>query len=342
MTARRITQKDIAHHAGVTQATVSLALRNHPSVSAEVRDRIVALAEKLGYRPDPMLSSLVAYRSSLQSASFQGVLAWVTNYPTRSGWSNGQQVGYFRGARKRAEELGYKLEETWLGEYHSNQERFTQVLLARGIQGLLLAPQAQPRTTIELDWRHFSAVTFGYTLQSPRLHMVMNHQFRNMTHLLHELHARGYRRVGIAMPTSQDERAENSYLASYLVEQLKQPRRDRIPQFVRARIDRGDFIKWVARYEPEVVVTGLSLATRLREWLTAEKWKVPDQIGLALPNIPFKGDFYAGIDENPLLVGATGVDALVGMMHRNERGVPGNARYILIEGDWFEGHSLPR
>ena len=80
MTARRITQKDIAHHAGVTQATVSLALRNHPSVSAEVRDRIVALAEKLGYRPDPMLSSLVAYRSYLQSASFQGVLAWVISW----------------------------------------------------------------------------------------------------------------------------------------------------------------------------------------------------------------------------------------------------------------------
>jgi len=342
MNSRRITQADIARKAGVTQATVSLALRNHPSVSATVRDRIVALAKSMGYRPDPMLASLVAYRRSLQSASFQGVLAWVTNYPTASGWSNGQQLGYFKGARQRAEELGYKLEEAWLGEYRSNLERFKQVLLARGIQGLLLAPQMQPHTIIELDWSHFSAVTFGYTLQSPRLHMVMNHQFRNMTHLIRELHDHGYRRVGIAMPASQDERAENNYLGGYLVEQSKQKRADKIPSFVRRRIDRTPFLKWVERYTPEIVVTDLSMAERLREWLSEAGYAIPGDIGLALPNVPFEGRFFSGIDENPLLVGASAVDELVGMLHRNERGVPEHTRYILIEGHWFEGESLSR
>lgn len=342
MPSRRITQAAIARKAGVTQATVSLALRNHPSVSPTVRNRIVELAESMGYRPDPMLASLVAYRRSLQSASFQGVLAWVTNYPTAEGWSNGQQVGYFKGARQRAEELGYKVEEIWLGEYRANPERFKQVLLARGIQGLLLAPQMQPKTTIDLDWSQFSAVTFGYTLQSPRLHMVMNHQFRNMTHLIRELHDQGHRRVGIAMPASQDERAENNYLAAYLVEQLKLRRADRVQSFVRRRIDRTAFLRWVERNRPEIVVTGLSMAERMREWLTAAGYEIPGDIGLALPNVPFEGRFFSGIDENPLLVGASAVDSLVGMLHRNERGVPDYTRYILIEGHWFEGNSLPR
>lgn len=342
MNPRRVTQADIARQAGVTQTTVSLALRNHQSVSVTVRDRIVKLAESMGYRPDPMLASLVAYRHSMQSVSFQGVLAWVTNYPTASGWGMGQQLGYFKGARKRAEELGYKLEETWLGEYRANPERFNRVLLARGIQGLLLAPQMKPKTTIDLDWSQFSAVTFGYTLHSPRLHMVMNHQFLNMTHLIRELHDQGYRRVGIAMPTSNDERAENSYLGAYLVEQSKLKRADRIPSFVRRRIDPTAFLKWVKRHTPKIIVTDLGTANLLREWLTAAGYAIPGDVGLALPNVPFEGRFYSGIDENPLLVGAAAVDSLVGMLHRNERGVPNYTRYLLIEGHWFAGESLPR
>jgi hypothetical protein len=65
-------------------------------------------------------------------------------------------------------------------------------------------------------------------------------------------------------------------------------------------------------------------------------------VGLALPNVPFGDRFYAGIDESPLLVGATAVDVVVGMIHRSERGVPENPRYILIEGRWFGGQSLGR
>ncbi|MGH8020827.1 MAG: LacI family DNA-binding transcriptional regulator [Opitutaceae bacterium] len=41
--------QDIADRAGVHRSTVSLALRDHPRISAEVRARIQALARDLGY-----------------------------------------------------------------------------------------------------------------------------------------------------------------------------------------------------------------------------------------------------------------------------------------------------
>ena len=340
MNQRRVTQSDVAKRAKVTQTTVSLAMRHHASLPESTRARIISLAAKMGYRPDPMLSSLVAYRWSASPAGFQGVLAWVTNYATENGWCNGQQMGYFNGAAQRARALGYKLETIWLRQPDMTPERMQQILLTRNIQGLLLAPQPQPHTVVQLAWDRFSAVTFGYSMQHPQLHMVMNHQFRNMAILVRRLHELGHRRVGFAMPASQNERVEQSYLAGFLVEQAKLRKADRVPHLLDSRFDRRRFFRWFLKHEPAIIVTDIKTAPQIQAWLKEAGRRIPIDVGLALPNVPFGDDFYSGIDENPLLVGATGVDAVVGMIHRAEQGVPENPRYILIEGQWFPGRSI--
>ena len=61
----RTTMKDVAQQLGVHTTTVSLALRNSPKLPIETREKIQALAKKMGYHQDPMLSALTAYRSNL-------------------------------------------------------------------------------------------------------------------------------------------------------------------------------------------------------------------------------------------------------------------------------------
>ena len=56
------TQREIAQQAGVSQMAVSLALRDSPTLPAATRQRIQKLARELGYRPDPMLSTLMRQR----------------------------------------------------------------------------------------------------------------------------------------------------------------------------------------------------------------------------------------------------------------------------------------
>ena len=61
--ARRVTQREIAHAAGLHFSTVSLALRNSPLLPLATRKKVKQIAQSLQYQPDPMLAALNAYRT---------------------------------------------------------------------------------------------------------------------------------------------------------------------------------------------------------------------------------------------------------------------------------------
>lgn len=62
---RRVTVRDVAARAGVSQPTVSLVLGGHPRarVAAETRERVMAAAAELGYRPNVIARGLARRRS---------------------------------------------------------------------------------------------------------------------------------------------------------------------------------------------------------------------------------------------------------------------------------------
>ena len=48
----------------------------------------------------------------------------------------------------------------------------------------------------------------------------------------------------------------------------------------------------------------------------------------------------AGVRQDYAKLGANAVDLLVGLTHRNERGLPANAFTLLTEGVWQDGRTL--
>ncbi|MEE2002978.1 LacI family DNA-binding transcriptional regulator [Alkalimonas sp. MEB108] len=60
----KATSFDIAYLAGVSQSTVSRALRNSPQVNKETRDKVQAIARQLNYKVDKNASNLRKQRSS--------------------------------------------------------------------------------------------------------------------------------------------------------------------------------------------------------------------------------------------------------------------------------------
>ena len=336
--SERVTLQQLARRLGLHHATVSRALRGHPGISTETVERVRGLAEALGYRPDPYLAGLAAYRQQKQAPHFTGTLAWVTNWPTRAGWrSNHAFPQYFEGVRRRAEALGYKVEEFWMREQGRGARAALRVLQARGVRGLLLVPQPESHTRIDVDLSWFSAVTFGFTLESPSLHTVTSHSYRTMIALLEKLAALGYRRPGLAASAFHEERVNRMWSAAFWAFAARRGHRRVVPPLVMEEPGPGLFGRWLKRHEPDVVIA--TEHAEALEWLAAEGLSVPDDIGL-VPPITSNNTFLAGMNENGPVMGEVAVDLLVSMLHRNERGIPIHPQRVMIDATWVDGRSV--
>lgn len=324
--------------------TVSLALRAHPSISEQTRQKIQQLAREYNYRPDPALAALNAWRVREATTRFQGILAWVTGFATRSAWRDMIQMkGYWEGAQARADQLGYRLEEFWINEPGFTGRRATQILLARGVRGLVIAPLPAAHSSIDLEWEHFSAVALGYSLARPQLNVVMNHQFRNMKQLVEQLHFQGYRRIGFAMPSANDERVDHNYLAGFWIAQQTLQRNgtpvEQLPTLLATQFDCDTFLNWFRNVRPDAIVVAASTLYKVRDWLGQEGLKVPADIALCVASIPWQDKYISGIDEDVPSIGAHAVETVVGMIHRNEHGVPPRPISVLVEGAWRQGRT---
>jgi LacI family repressor for deo operon, udp, cdd, tsx, nupC, and nupG len=334
MAATRISLADIARKAGVHITTVSLALRDSPRLPVATKTRIKTLADEMGYQPDPMLSALTAYRRNAKIQQTQGTLAWITTtrdiqFPT-----------YYRGALERCEELGYKLDQFALRE--TGPARLSKVLRARNIQGLLLAPQARNRAHLNLTWEEFSAVTFGFTLARPQLHVVTNAQYRSTRIGMRALRARGYRRIGFVTTYNTEERTDQNFSAGYMVEQARLKENNRIPPLILKDISAEEqkkiFRVWYRKYRPDAV---LDHYNRIPVYMN-EMGISYEECALATMVRAQDETEIAGIDQNDRVIGRTAVDFVVGMIHRNERGVPPVPFRILVQGSWVDGKSVIR
>lgn len=335
----RPSQRDIAKAAKVTQATVSLALSNHPRVSPEMRTRIQAIAKKIGYEVDPYLAGLSAYKKQRRPASFQATLGWISNFPPQGRkWKTITTfVHYFEAAAQRASELGYKLEELDLAAPGMTPARMARILRTRNIPGLLFAPQPLPLTRLDFPFERFACATFGYTLVSPRLHTVTHHHFRTTETLIKTLRAHGYRRIGFALEADNDRRIERIPSSAFLSAQRDWPREECVPLLSLDDLNRESFLEWFDQYRPDVVVTLWDL---VYPWLIEAGVRVPEDVGLALLSVRKRDGFFAGMWENPELVGARAAELVVNLVQHGERGVPETPSYLLIEGKWLPGKTI--
>ena len=67
---RRVTLDDVARAAQVSRALVSIVMREAPGASAATRERVLAAARDLGYRPDVRARSLAGQKSRLIGVMF--------------------------------------------------------------------------------------------------------------------------------------------------------------------------------------------------------------------------------------------------------------------------------
>jgi LacI family transcriptional regulator len=333
-----VTLAEIARRAGVSVMTVSRALRKQSNISPETQKKIQTIADQLGYRPNPLVSALMTYRRAAKPVRSHVSLGFITNFPTRDGWKvSSLYQDFYDGVAESADRHGYGVEIFWLREPGMTAERLTQILLTRSIHGLIIAPLPVAHGELDLDWQKFSAVAFGYSLTKPMLHRAVNHQFRSMRLAMRELRKLGYKRLGLALSASLNERVDRQWVASFLVEHLEVD--ESVPMFVPTDDEWKfeSFRAWFEKHQPDVVISHEEVVL---DWLKRLGAHVPDTAGFALLNCPDQSGKFAGIYQNGPAIGSVAVDFLIGMIQRNERGVPVLPHSILVEGTWVEGKTV--
>ncbi len=337
----KVTLRDVAKNAGVHRTTVALCLRDHPRIPAETRKRVKALAEKLGYRVNPLISALMKSRRTGRSVRHV-TLAYVTNYPTRYGWRplHHSRPDFFPGAVARAQDFGYRLEDFWMAEPGMTPRRFCQILATRGINGLIIGRLPPGINSLELEWERFSCVALGMTLRSPRLHHVTENHFDTVWQGMQQCFERGYRRVGFVYSEANDSpRVGDRWISAYFGQQQLFSPRDRLPPCPNVPADEATFMEWFRQHRPDAILATHALP--VMGWLHKHGVRVPEDVGLIdLEDHPQLN--CAGVYYDPEKIGALAVEMLVGLLHRNETGVPVSQHEVLLTGEWREGTTLPR
>jgi|APCry1669189241_1035207.scaffolds.fasta_scaffold00541_1 LacI family transcriptional regulator len=328
--------KHVAKVANVSTMTVSLALRSHPSIPEKTRQRIALIAEKIGYRPNPLVSALMADIKSKRSKPSSTVIAFINAHPPDAHWRNLSSLERLRnGLALYAEKLGYSISEFKLGEHGVSEKRLISILQSRGIRGVVFAPFPSSETRLKNDWSGFACVAIGYSLYYPHFHCAVNHQIHSVRQVFEELRTLGYKRIGFAISTTDDKRASHNWMSSFLLEKHNAiESKNDLPLFLTQDWEIQKFITWFRANKPEAIVTTNS---ELQELLIADGIKAPEDVGIAFLHLFTEMKNCSGIDQNDERIAEAAFDLVIEQLYTNSLGPVKYPKIVLIEGKWVKG-----
>jgi LacI family transcriptional regulator len=332
------TLRDLATELGLSVSTISLALRNSPKVNDKTRHRIRETADRLGYKPNLLVSAHSQYMrtgSRPEAATTVGIL-----YYKRPE----EMIPLFehieRTIRESAEERGLLVDEIHYRTEGLSREKLRKVLIARGIESVFIAPVGRFTGELPIDPEGFALSTIGYSAQAP-IHRACHDFFGSTRRLFQVCRERGYQRIGLALRKGDNERANELYIAAYLDSQFALPPERRLEPLVFAGDwDNMQLERWFARENPDAII---SIGCQsIAAWALRQGISLPDDLGLvALPSHPELTEF-SGMIHDYHTVCAAAYDLLLGQLRRNERGIPEAPKTVLLPGRFLNNGSLPR
>jgi DNA-binding LacI/PurR family transcriptional regulator len=316
-----VTQREIAIAAGVSRSAVTRALRDDPQISRAECDRIQRIAEKMGYRPNPMINALMTQLRTGKPAGFQAVLGWVAHGWSEAGWRrNSGTEAVFLAARERAKALGYDVQLFFPQASGQDARAFLRMMDSRGIRGLLLDQTASGAEFDDWDFPRFVAVTVGYRLGSPALHFVANDLFAGTWSLLHQVYSMGFRRPGLAIDTVHSHYTQFRIIGGFQAFQLdKLPAANRLPVWQSG--GRVAFSQWLERSKPDVLIVD-------HEHFFGPGRRRPAR--LPAMSVETSGGM-PGMILREEQIGGAAVDLLTAHLVRNETGVPPAQKGVMLE-----------
>lgn len=330
---RPITLDDIAREVGVSKMTVSKALRGMRHVAPGTRKRIEEAAARLGYRSNPMVSSLMQQVRLRQVKGEAGTIAYIIRNRQSARIYDGK--GNLAGAQERAAELGYKMDVFSLAEF-GDARHMGKVLHARGIQGVVCGPVDELDRWDGFPWEKFSCVAAGLGHARLPVPLVRRNVSQGVRLAHRKLVEAGLERIAVLFTHRKD--SELDLIAEGAIHMM-------------IRYGSGDYDlihpmdspantrRWIKRTRPDVIV--LHYPPNL-EILEEAGYGLDGPIPVVTLKLRGPRDPLAGIDHRPFEVGRATIDYLNQELQLNRTGLQENPPTIMIECAWVETPAFRR
>ena len=198
-----ISLKEIGRICGVSESTVSKALKNHPKVSEETKRLVREVAERNGYHPNAIVRSLQSGRSM--------TIGVIHTVPLDNFYGS-----ILRGIHSEATANGYDCLTAIWGICRTGGRGMLSSFAARRVDAILLFPRAEPTTpefTAELRQLGVPVAFVDCMPPSPEFGMVTSDNIAGAILQTEHLISRGLKRIGClysALPgfSALDERLQ--------------------------------------------------------------------------------------------------------------------------------------
>lgn len=343
MNSLRTTVRDIAARLGCSPNTVSLALKNDPRVKPSRAQLVRKVAEQMGYRPDPKLAQMMSHIATKGKRTFSklGVLVGA-DFDRPDPWraKRGVELGFdrfYEGMSRRMYELGYEFDCFWLGQPKMSAARVRQIILHRGIEGLIVFSYGSAPAVINFDFSGFAASVIGRGLAHPRLDACGANLHNDLDCVVRNALRLGYRRIGLALPEAAAARSLHCWEAAYQFYQSTLRPRDRLQVCVFDPGNAKPLLRWIRSEVPDCVIGLATTYEVLRSAGRADYRTLGFATLIAEPRLPEM----AGINLPHHLIASKAVDVVVERLRSNRVGLPERPELTLFDGEWYDGPSLP-
>ncbi|MFE2970585.1 LacI family DNA-binding transcriptional regulator [Streptomyces sp. NPDC059340] len=171
---------DVAEKAGVSRALVSIIFRNQPGASQETRERVLRVADEIGYRLDSAARLLARGRSRTLGVMF-------TVHQTF-------HSDLIEGIYPEAERLGYDVVLSASSQGRSEAKAVEALLSHRCEALILLGPEAEPAYLEELGHRT-ATVSVSRRVPRARVDFVHSAEAKGIRQAMDHLVEQGHRRI---------------------------------------------------------------------------------------------------------------------------------------------------
>ena len=177
---------DIARELNISASTVSRALQNNPRISLKTREKIISLANSVGYRPNTMASNLRNKRSNTIGI----VVPLINRYFFSAVISGVEEVAF---------KAGYTVVISQSNDLANKEISIVHSMLANRVDGLIISIAMEPTNYEHLKTfrkKNIPLVLFDRTIAEIDTNKIVVDDFMGGFRVTQHLIDQGYKRIG--------------------------------------------------------------------------------------------------------------------------------------------------